>query len=465
MTGIPCHWIPLHEASEPFILYETPHYRKTEYDCIRLKGDPDLDRLMLAVSRAIAGFPVFRSLLRERKMDGRYLLFWEQVRHRETEIRLADLRSSVEEGLPAREAISGHLRQRLLRGTDLERERPIEIYLFRTAANEYYLTSVWHHAATDGVTMFEFYKRVLAHYDRLFTASQPDWVKATFAPSSVVEKQAGKLHGYTKARFLRESLGSAVKEARRPPARLAQKEKRIHPNRINLIRRIDPEEMKRLRKTSKRLGCSVGDLLLAVSAVAVERWVEKEGASADLVSVWTVTNLRDRLGVGPLAANQSSAVMIYTDPEDRRDLARLVSMVTAERKRQLAEGCDIANFLALIHLIRFWRRFPLRMRRGPVRRILERPCSFVVSNLGLLWPEMKDGRPTGRSFLERAGNLEVMGVDYDFSILRHIGCGFVVHTFRGWLQFNFGILTDLMDRGEAESFLDSYVELLRGIYD
>ena len=45
------------------------------------------------------------------------------------------------------------------------------------------------------------------------------------------------------------------------------------------------------------------------------------------------------------------------------------------------------------------------------------------------------------------------------------GCGFVVHTFRGWLQFNFGILTDLMDRGEAESFLDSYVELLRGIYD
>ena len=465
MAGVPLNWIPLHEAAEPFLLYETDRYRKCGLTCVDVRGAVDADALLAAMARTFEEFPAARSLLRERRVGARHLLFWAPIPDFRPELRVADLRPVIAGGVEARDAISRHFRERLLRGVDLTREPPFAVHLLRTGDDRYSLVTYQQHVAADGGSLFGFWMRLLAHYEAAQTGRLPDWADGPVAPSSIAAEGNGKPHAYTPLRFARESVRMIVENARRPPASLADRKRPEVCDRTSHRRVLEPDEVARVRAASRRYGCTVNDVLCAAGAVAVERWLREEGRGADRVTVWIPTNLRGRMGTRETATNQASAVMVVTRPEDRRDFAKLSALVRRERTRQMEEGYDVANFLALIKLIGASRVLPFAWRRGVLRKMMEQPCSIMLSNMGVLWPEVKDGRLTGRSFLERAGNLDVLGIDMNFSVAQHEGHGFVIHTFRERLCFNYSILTELMPAAQAERFLDLYLTVLRESYE
>ena len=465
MADVPLDWIPVHEAAEPFLLFETERFRKCGLTCVDVRGAVDADALLAALTCTFEEFPAARSLLRERRVGARHLLFWAPIPHYRPELRVADLRPAVASGVAPRDAIARHFRDRLVRGVDLAHEPPFAAHLLRTGDERYSLVTFQHHVAADGGALFGFWKRLLAHYEAALTGRMPAWADGPVAPSSIAAEGDGKPHSYTRRRFARESLRMMIDNVRRPPAVLATAGKQDVCDRTNHCRVLEPDEVAKVRAASKRCGCTVNDLLCATGAVAVERWVEEAGGEADRVTVWIATNLRGRMGPREEATNQASAVAVSTEPGDRRDLRSLAALVRRERARQMDEGYDVANFLALIQLVHASRLFPFAWRRGVLRRMMEQPCSILLSNMGVLWPEVKDGRLTGRSYLERAGNLDVLGIDMNFSVARHEGYGFVIHTFRERLQFNFSILTEMMPAAQAERFLDLYIATLRESYE
>jgi hypothetical protein len=252
-----------------------------------------------------------------------------------------------------------------------------------------------------------------------------------------------------------------IDQARRPPARLGAGRKVARPDRTNHRRVLDEGGTARLREAARRLGCTVNDLLSAAGGIAVDRWARAEGRSPDAVSIWIPSNLRGRLGVHETAGNQASALIVDTRPADRKSLAALAARVRDERTRQVADGFDVANFLALVRLVRASRVLPFSVRRGVMRGMIAQPCSIMLSNMGVLWPEVDGGRLTGRSYLERAADLEVLGVDFDFSLVPSAGYGFVIHTFRERLHMNFGVFDDLLPPDEAERFLGLFLGIAR----
>jgi NRPS condensation-like uncharacterized protein len=461
VTAVPLGWLPLHEASEPFLLYETPAFRKCGMNSVTVRGPLDADAMQAALTRTIADYPAMRSRLRERRVGGRYALFWEPIPHYVPDLHLVDLRSEVAAGVPAREAIARLFRPRFYAGIDLTREPASGVYALRIADDVHTLAGLQHHVVADGGAMFAFWKRLFAEYEAVRTGRTPEWAGRPVAPSSIEKGNGGRPHVYTKARFIRESLRRTIDQARCPPARLGEGRTIVRPDRTNHQRVLDMDETARLRNAARRHGCTVNDLLSAAAGLAVDRWAREGGSDPNAVSVWIATNLRGRMGAHETAGNQASSVMIDTRPADRADLATLAAHVRRERARQMEEGFDVANFLALVRLIRASRVLPLAWRRGALRRMLEQPCSVLLSNMGVLWPEVVGGKLTGRSYLERAAELDVLGVDFDFSLVRSEGYGFVIHTFRERLTFNFGTFTDLLAPHEAENFLDLYLGIVR----
>ena len=223
------------------------------------------------------------------------------------------------------------------------------------------------------------------------------------------------------------------------------------------------DEVAALRRWARKEGATLNDLLLAASGLSLQEDAQRKGQRPARISLWTVVNLRGRLNQKELNGNLNTTYMIDTMPQDRSNLTQLLRRVTHQRQQQQAEGWPVANFRALQRLGRSSRILPLRLRKPLLRPLIEARYSIVLSNVGVLWPEMKGGRPTGRSFLERSGGLRLVGIGIESPPLRRPAYHLVSYTFLGTLHLNLTWLDDVLSPVEARAIIGGIEGHLRSI--
>ena len=91
------------------------------------------------------------------------------------------------------------------------------------------------------------------------------------------------------------------------------------------------------------------------------------------------------------------------------------------------------------------------------------PTTFVLSNIGVMWPRVVNGRPTGESALTRAGDLEVDDVHSCPSGAPYIGLTVIARTLGGKLFVNFSFDRCHFATDEATELADRIIGGLEGM--
>jgi hypothetical protein len=197
-----------------------------------------------------------------------------------------------------------------------------------------------------------------------------------------------------------------------------------------------------LRDRARRDGGTVSDLFVAATKGALDAFNEARGADHETMVHGLAVNQRLRQSEASAAGrnNLVGMITISSNSADRRDPASLLRRVIAERKRKLAAGYDLRlamlgqKLLALSHIL------PMSLRGPALRPLIDVPLSLIVTNLGVVWPCMENGRPTGKTAIREIGRMELLDVCSCTGVTEK-NCGaLILRTFldRLTLAFQFG---------------------------
>lgn len=260
-----------------------------------------------------------------------------------------------------------------------------------------------HHSIGDGEVNFSCMKAILAGYHQRVTGTAPDWAHLG-SLASTLGTRGPKAAGFTTVvKYLREF-------ARTYPAdRVTQAHGTRGARRDRIAARvsIDDAEMQRtIRDRARAQGATITDLTLAATMRAIANWNRSQGADVDVQRAAIAVNRR---GAGGSGDNEISMVVAGSHNQDLDDPGALMGSLAAQRIRGLELGIDGGLANAMRHAMTLGSLRPLNAIAG--KRAASRtdpPGTIMLTNVGLLWPEIVDGRPTSRSFLSEAGGLRLV---------------------------------------------------------
>jgi len=206
-----------------------------------------------------------------------------------------------------------------------------------------------------------------------------------------------------------------------------------HPRRYFHQMVFSKDETRAAKSKAKSLGLTFNDLFLLEYSKAVDRYLDYPLA---LHKIGVVVNTRTRMKGHKARANHASAISVILTPEARKDDKTLARELAAQRKHKLDIGQDVFNIVMLRNLTRALRLMPFDNRKKFFKNLMRgRTRSFGCSSLGVLWPEIKDGKLTGDTFLRQAGGLEILGPNGFLSVPWGLGYSTVTHTFDGRFHY------------------------------
>ncbi len=200
-----------------------------------------------------------------------------------------------------------------------------------------------------------------------------------------------------------------------------------------MIRHIitDADLQKALRARARRNGGSLSDLCMAASKLAMQEWNEARGVPTDILMHGLAVNQRGRKSPAQLKAtgNPMSAIAVPTNYAERQDPEALLKLVIQRRTQMLSDGYDITvgNFVQRVGAsVRF---MPARYRYRFMRKIMDRPISLFLTNLGVVWPRMENGKPTGETAVTRVGDMDIVDVHSSVGTTENNGLALILRTF------------------------------------
>ena len=120
--------------------------------------------------------------------------------------------------------------------------------------------------------------------------------------------------------------------------------------------------------------------------------------------------------------------MIKTRRPEEMSLDEVVRRFRETRAYQLRVGTDVAYHKMLETISRATSMLPFSLR-GPIARFsLQVPVTYILSNIGVMWPQVVDGRLTGRSAIDNAGGVVVDDVHSCPSMSPVVGIGIITRT-------------------------------------
>jgi hypothetical protein len=145
-----------------------------------------------------------------------------------------------------------------------------------------------------------------------------------------------------------------------------------------------------------------------------------------------------------------------SNPEDRVDQERLTKAITRSRIRQFRKQLDLRFFINVARMNNAFRILPFRLRRKLVHFIMERrQYSVGVTVLGVLNPELKNGRPTGDSITASCGDVEITEIHgLGYKLLSSTRLVIIAYRYGEFLNIIMATSACHFTREEAEDFLD-----------
>lgn len=436
------HDVPLDPGSRYFL--DQQHH---VLDMFVLEGDCDVDAITDAATRSLGDEPTFNARLVE------------------TTSLLTSTPSLRPEGNPYPVAVVDMTHLDDL-GTDYDAvvaeifddrirprgdHRPMKVTVVELPGNRTMLAFEYHHVLADATKMFSFVRSIFARYHRAVTGTEPTWAHSKTLHSQATPTtrvpQASRRDFIAYARELAANYPvdriSYLAGTPSTPARQASA--------CTVVAEADTIGL--LRDRARSENSSLGDLVNAATLIAAGKWNGARGQPVDVLRGGvTVAVHRDRTDE---TANSLSGVAIAARGSDLADRGHLLRLLSNQRRSAIARGIDqrYATMVGRLQAAGSVRGADLVKRRLAGRRGGPPADTFHFSNAGVIWPEVVDGRPTGRSAITEVGAARIADASSRYAMVSPCVMVAVV-TIAGQAQLRVHATTESMTTSEVRTFAE-----------
>ena len=445
-------FVPLDPTSEILLAWERDGFPQTAWSAFSFKGSCDVTALQTALQNKLSLRPVFQSHLVARTRTFLQTYQW-RIADDPCPLEVTDLRDTEKRPDDMEQWLEQRLAPTLKRNwRDLATAYPVRFILLLLPENYGFFVIVWHHAAIDGGGLYDFLRDLFSEYHRLVKGKDPEWARV-----AGLHAQAGNIEEVRPPRwgsFFKEAITQMIKYPPHDPAQVISSPSASSGR--NMIRHYidDPVLQKALRERARRDGGTFSDLCLAAAKLALQEWNEGRGKPPRVMHHWLAVNqrLRQARTQTSMQSNPLIAVDIPSLPADRKDPQALLRHVINRRVRMLDGGFDVALHRVANGIMRAGRIMPISIRYPAVRLIMDHKLSFFLSNLGVVWPRIENGKPTGETAVRYVGDMELVDVLSSIGATFNNPIGLILRTFQGRLCFTFTIGRHRISDGDAQAF-------------
>jgi len=426
---------------------------------VEATGPFDEQAFRSAIKEVSMAFPTITGTLRELREGARLFLFREDHPDLEIPVTISDVtRPSGPEG--SFNAIMHHLRPRLDRQWDLWREPPLEIHVLRFQPEYFLLVFIFHHVAADAAMGLRILSEMMGRYDATVRGRASEWESVPYVLSTSKKKasKAGKASWTHLARQLVRDL----KYRQKRPAKPHGTGRADDPAEHHVLRILAAEDLQEIKANVAEVGINLVDHLVVCANRALDEWNANKNIFPGMNTSVVTVNMRERFG-GEDEKNYSSNIYFRSTPQQRKDIAEFAHSVAEGRKKQLSRNVDLMVRRSLSMGAAFFTLFPFAVRRRVASYFVRsQKFSIAVGFLGVVWPELIEGRPGEDSFLKHAGQFEIIDMHgAGYKLAGNVQMSLVAFIYRKRLRLVLAVPGSLLTREEAEAFMDLLVRIVR----
>ncbi len=437
--------------SEMMVLSNYPEAKNVMIFGFDFEGDIDIDAMNLALSYTLPGFPEFLSFVKESGTGREKRLNWFLDPNFKPEFRQSSL-DNLDSSLGFEHSVIGGLYQSVNKDWDLLRTVPTEFHVVGFPDGRRSILTLVHHAAADGWTLASFYRDLMAHYQRIVTGTEPEWARDYDFVSSVKTRMVDMKNssfGNT-LYFLKNILDSYIDKPCLPLGEGGSGETGVHYSKLVLT----TEQTNQITRNVSLRGGPFIDGLITGLARAIDQWNDscQQNRSGDIVICVTV-QMRGRFGEARAGSN-SSSLKIRLSVSDRKNPDTLIKTVSSQRQAELDSLSDVRVCLATNSLTDSMRMLPLKIRQKIGHHVCQmRIIPTLIAPFGMMWPEFRDGKRTGDSYLKEVGKLNLVEF-HAFPYKLGYNCPLILgaHTFRKRLNLQIIASSCLFTAAETMRF-------------
>ena len=203
---------------------------------------------------------------------------------------------------------------------------------------------------------------------------------------------------------------------------------------------------------------------MAASKLALDEFNSSRGTPPDVLYHCMAVNQRLRRPPSELAGqgNPVSVIGIPSNREDRKDPQALLRHVVACKQRKLAQGRDVVLGRVARDIMLASRVVPLSLRHRFLRAVAETKISFYVTNLGVVWPRIENGRPTGETIIRSVGGMDLLDIHTSVGTGKKNANAMFLRTFLDRLYLVFFVGRHKVEDRDADEFSALVVRKLLG---
>jgi hypothetical protein len=442
---------PIDPLSEMLAVSTCGNKKNIILSILYLTGPMDKETMTESFLRAKKEFPEVDSCLMERKEKHRYYLYrdWRSG----LSARLSFLDFEPQEGETIIDTCLRTLKHRLDRDWDLFNEPLGEAHVGRVSDELHILVTIVHHSAADAATAANFGFDIIRKYGEIVGEGNANlW--SDKGSISTSRKRLTK----EKKRTIKDTVIEA-KDAVAPffhssqlpvGSRSSKSLDQLH------IKRLLNKEITEEIMSDKRV--PLVDKLVCASNTTIDQWNIKRNIKPGVLRTSVTVNMKGRYSWFD-KPNNSGLIIFETKPEDRTDPGAFSKIIARSRINQFRNQMDLRFFINVDKMNNTFRIFPYKVRRRIVHFMMERhQYSIGVTMLGLLNPELRDGRHTGKSIKGACGDLvlnEITGTGY--KLLSNTHLLIIAYLYGDFLNVILVCSASHFTRQEAEEFLDMVV--------
>ncbi len=426
---------------------------------VEAKGPFDEQTFRVAVKEVSQAFPTLTGTLRELREGARLFLFREDHPDLEVQVRMSDVsRPAGPEG--SFNVIMDHLRPRLDRQWDLWREPPLEIHILRFQPDYFLLVFVFHHSGADAAMALKILSDMMGRYDSIVHGRSSEWESMPYVLSTS-KKKASK-SGKPSWKHLARQLIRDLKYRKEKPAEPQGTGRADDLTEQHASRVFPAEDVEEIKANVAAAGIHLVDHIVVCANRALDEWNENKNVSPGTNTSVITVNMRERFG-GEDEKNYSSTIFFRSTSQQRKNLADFARSVAEGRKKQLSANVDLIVRRSISMGAAFFTMFPFAIRRRAASYFLRsQKFSIAVGYLGVVWPELKEGRFSEDSSLKHAGHFEIIDIlGTGYKLAGNAQINLYAFIYRNRLHLVSAVPGSLLTREEAESFMELLVRIVR----
>ncbi len=426
---------------------------------VETKGPLDASAIEAAFVKALDRNPLFHSHIHEVRKGFQSYFVRRPDPHMKTQFILKNVSNNLETSIL--ESYLELFSERLDQRRDLFCETPSELHVLSVGQDRHFIAPVFHHSATDGARASEFGREFMANYHELTTGNRPKWASSPLATSSARKRLVG---------IKRKNENTYIKDARQAIKQMLDRP--ILPigngtpgdtRQFQIKQVLSYEHTELLIKAAMSAGASLVDLLVSGSSTAIDEWNRARGVPEGFVGVSVSVNMQGRFKDFE-RQNNSGLIYFRSHPEERRDLRQFTRKIAINRINQFRNQLDFKFFQDVSRTNALLRLIPLDLRIPAMHFLMNlHKFSVAVTLLGVIWPEIKNGRPTREASFSSTGELEITGVNgLGYKLLSSTPLLLMVYFYDGKLNIVLASAASHFTKEESRQFLDLFVQRLKG---